>query len=437
MLNGMRRAALALLFAVPFVGAAPARAKNLCGTASVAAGPAPLTVTFTSTCGAVHWDFGDGQSADGETAQHTFAAGAWTVYAGSEKVSVIVSRGVTLRMPSLVGYRHRLTFRGALVPPAGGEQVTISAGGRAIGSARTRADGTFRFTQRIRVPGPYAATWIDAQSEPVSTTVKPQLVARVVGVGTVGSPLAVSARLVPATAGTVRIDVWRGRKLVTDARSARVRLDTHASGTYRIRVSSTPAAGYSALARTLRATVSLPYLRRGSVGPSVHALEQRLWQLRYALLGVDAVYGQDTYDAVVAFEKVNGLPRTGEVTPALWRRIERATVPRARYGGDHVEVDKTRQVLFEVRRGVVTLVVPVSTGATGNTPVGLWHVYSRVAGWSWVLWYPTYFLRGFAIHGYPEVPAYPASHGCVRVPMWVATRLFAMHPYGFPIYIYY
>jgi lipoprotein-anchoring transpeptidase ErfK/SrfK len=46
-------------------------------------------------------------------------------------------------------------------------------------------------------------------------------------------------------------------------------------------------------------------------------------------------------------------------------------------------------------------------------------------------------LRGFAIHGYPEVPAYPASHGCVRVPMWVATRLFAMHAYGFPIYIYY
>jgi lipoprotein-anchoring transpeptidase ErfK/SrfK len=64
-------------------------------------------------------------------------------------------------------------------------------------------------------------------------------------------------------------------------------------------------------------------------------------------------------------------------------------------------------------------------------------VYSRIAGWSWVLWYPTYFLRGFAIHGYPEVPAYPASHGCVRVPMWVATRLFAMHPHGFPIYIYY
>ena len=126
----------------------------------------------------------------------------------------------------------------------------------------------------------------------------------------------------------------------------------------------------------------------------------------------------------------------GEATPDLWSRIEHASVPRARYGGTHVEVDKTRQVLFMVRDGVVQLVVHVSTGATGNTPVGLWHVYSKVPGWSSVLWYPNYFLRGFAIHGYPDVPAYPASHGCVRVPMWVAPRLYAEISSGFPVYVY-
>ena len=47
-----------------------------------------------------------------------------------------------------------------------------------------------------------------------------------------------------------------------------------------------------------------------------------------------------------------------------------------------------------------------------------------------------YFLRGFAIHGYPSVPTYPASHGCVRVPMWIAPRLFADRPYGQTIYVY-
>ena len=40
-------------------------------------------------------------------------------------------------------------------------------------------------------------------------------------------------------------------------------------------------------------------------------------------------------------------------------------------------------------------------------------------GWDWVLYYPSYFLRGFAVHGYVDVPTYPASHGCVRIPIWV------------------
>jgi peptidoglycan hydrolase-like protein with peptidoglycan-binding domain len=174
----------------------------------------------------------------------------------------------------------------------------------------------------------------------------------------------------------------------------------------------------------------------GSHGASVRALEQRLAAMHYALRGIDASFGDDDYAAVLAFQKVHGLARTGRVDAALWRRIFASSTPRARYGGTHVEVDKTRQVLFEVRNGKVTLVVHVSTGATGNTPVGVWHIYRRVAGWDWVLYYPSYFLRGFAIHGYPDVPAYPASHGCVRVPLWVATRLYALQSFGEAVYVY-
>jgi lipoprotein-anchoring transpeptidase ErfK/SrfK len=47
-----------------------------------------------------------------------------------------------------------------------------------------------------------------------------------------------------------------------------------------------------------------------------------------------------------------------------------------------------------------------------------------------------YFLCGFAIHGYPSVPAYPASHGCVRVPMWLAPRLYRQHSHGAVVYVY-
>ena len=143
---------------------------------------------------------------------------------------------------------------------------------------------------------------------------------------------------------------------------------------------------------------------------------------------MDELYGQDTVEAVLAFQKVHGLPRTGRVEPWLWRRLQRAG--RAHGGGGYLEVDKTRQVLFVVRGGKVAKVVHVSTGATGNTPLGSWRVYRKVGGWDWVLWYPMYFLRGFAIHGYPSVPAYPASHGCVQVPLWIAPSLFATHGYG-------
>ena len=93
-------------------------------------------------------------------------------------------------------------------------------------------------------------------------------------------------------------------------------------------------------------------------------------------------------------------------------------------------------MLLLVRNSRVTDVVHVSTGATGNTPIGTRRIYPKVAGWNWVLWYPLYFLRGFAVHGYPDVPAYPASHGCVRVPMWIAPRLYASFGHGQSVHVY-
>jgi hypothetical protein len=44
--------------------------------------------------------------------------------------------------------------------------------------------------------------------------------------------------------------------------------------------------------------------------------------------------------------------------------------------------------------------------------------------------------RRRAIHGYPTVPFYPGSHGCVRVPLWLAPRIYSYDPPGSTIYIY-
>jgi lipoprotein-anchoring transpeptidase ErfK/SrfK len=93
--------------------------------------------------------------------------------------------------------------------------------------------------------------------------------------------------------------------------------------------------------------------------------------------------------------------------------------------------------MFEVRRGLVARVVHVSTGATGNTPVGRWRVYSKTPGLnSHGMYYSNYFLRGFAIHGYASVPAYQASHGCVRTPMWFAPGFYSRWGLGTVIYVF-
>jgi peptidoglycan hydrolase-like protein with peptidoglycan-binding domain len=429
----VRRAFSVFVLALVFAPNAAAK----CLDATTPRGSAPLTVTFTA-CEVTHWDFGDGTSADGQTVTHTFAAGLWQVQAGQIEGGffTVVSQAVTMRIAKLVGYRHRLAFRGAIVPALPNQQVFILKGETFFASTTTRADGTFSVARRISVPGPYVARYDAAVSSPAATLVKPRLDAKIRGSGALGEPLAVVAKVVPASAGEVRVRVWRGKTLVLDKHATRVKLGTRTPASYRIVTTLKPNAGYVSATRTLSAVVAHAALSLGARGASVRALEQRLVELHYALKGIDGVYGQDDYDAVLAFQKVNGMPRTGRVDRALWRRLAAASVPHARFGGNHVEVDKRRQVLFEVRDGKVVLAVQVSTGATGNTPLGTWHVYSRVPGWSWVLWYPTFFLRGFAIHGYPSVPPYPASHGCVRVPMWVATRLYAMNPTGYTVRIY-
>jgi hypothetical protein len=309
-----------------------------------------------------------------------------------------------------------------------------------VTTAVAGAAGRFRTTIRLGAPGPYEARFRETRSAPRAILVRPQLAASAPATVALGNFAAVRSRLVPARAGSIRIRVLHGRRLVaanTRAGAAAVRLPSGKARALRVVVESRPRRGYAAARRTLTVHVVLPSLGLGSRGPSVLALERRLRELRYALRGSDSVYGYDTFEAVMAFQKVHRLPRTGRVDAWLWRRLASAVIPQPRQrGGDHIEIDKTRNVLYEIVGGRVHRIVHVSTGATGNTPVGTFYVYRKVGGWDWVLWYPLYFLRGFAIHGYPSVPAYPASHGCVRVPMWIAPSLFSRHGYGTRIVVF-
>jgi PKD repeat protein len=446
----VRRAAV-FLAALTLAPAARAAPPAVTAQAAPASGAAPLAVTLTATGDAAtyHWDLGDGASAEGPVVQHTYAAGRFTARvtatsAGGETAQatvVVTATGLTLAGPRSGRYRQLARFHGRLIPAAKGVRIGLYRGERRIATARTARNGSFVVRGRVGTAAlRYTVRSGGAVSNQVGLLVRPTLDTAFSGSGQLGRPLSLFVRERPAAAGLVTVRVTRGSRIVAKRSfrgRARIRLATGRAGAYRIRVTVQPEHGYLAARRALERIVFLPSLGPGSAGPSVYELDRRLHELHFALGRVDGYYGMDDMDAVTAFQKLHGLPRTGTVDARVWRELQRAQIPRARYPGTHVEVSKGRQVLLLVRNGQVTLVVPVSTGATGNTPLGHWRVYSRVPGYNAkAMYYSSFFVGGFAIHGYASVPPYPASHGCVRIPLWVAYRVYSLIGYGTPVYIY-
>jgi hypothetical protein len=397
-----------------------------------------------------HWDFGDGASADGATVEHVYRAGSFAARVTGTSASgetatasvQVLSFALALKARrAVVGYAQHVRFTGRLIPAVRRARVALYTGdGRRAARGRIRRNGSFRIGVPVRRPGAYEARFGAAVSNQIAVRVRPELSADFVGSGVVGRPLQLALRVRPAAAGTIHAEIRRRGRLVlfgNYASGARIRIPSGRVAEYRISLSTVASRGYAASRLGLRKIVSYPRLQVGSTGPSVQALNEALDRLHIALSGVDSSYGLDTRDAVVAFQKLHGLPRTGSVDARFWRVLSTATAPRARHPGDHIEVSKPLQVLFVVRGGRVILVSHVSTGATGNTPVGVWHVYSKVPGWlPDGMFDSSFFLRGFAIHGYPSVPFYPASHGCVRVPVWLAPRIYTYDPPGSAVYIY-
>jgi PKD repeat protein len=452
-LRGLVSAAALLILVPAATGATPV--VSIQATPTI--GAAPLRVTFTATGDAAsyHWDFGDAGSADGRTAEHTYAAGRWTATltarsldgsAATQTVQV-TAYGLTLAGPNPARWGRRVVFRGAIVPAERGLPVSLNGphGGK-IAGAKTQADGRYALSARVKVPGQYVATSERGASAPLAMRVVPKLVTGLAGSGARGSGYVFTARLVPANAGVLAVSITRGADPVFDRSfggRARIKLDTRRLASYRIRVEVKPAEGYAGTVRVLRANVVLPRLGLGARGAAVAQLGGRLRQLHYAAPAA-ASYDGRMLDAVYAFQKVHGLPRTGVVDARFWRALAspRTPVPRFAQPAAHLEVNKGVQVLYVVKNTRVALIVPISTaGVAGTfTPVGRFAVYRKVGGFDpsplGTLYDPLYFTGGYAIHGNPSVPPYPASHGCVRIPMWVAPLLYRTIPYGEAVYVY-
>jgi hypothetical protein len=181
--------------------------------------------------------------------------------------------------------------------------------------------------------------------------------------------------------------------------------------------------------------------------------EQRLADLGYWAGPIDQTFDLASRQALIAFQKVEGRRRTGSLDYKELEALRNARRPRpVEVGYPHVEIDLRLQVLSIVdTNGIVSHILPVSTGSgqpftsegwtrRAITPTGRFTVQRKLRGWHksplGLLYYPNYILGGIAIHGNPLVPATPASHGCIRIPMFAAKDFSEMTPVGTVIIVH-
>jgi peptidoglycan hydrolase-like protein with peptidoglycan-binding domain len=172
-------------------------------------------------------------------------------------------------------------------------------------------------------------------------------------------------------------------------------------------------------------------LQRGDYGPLVEHLQERLARAGFRPGEIDGRFGRDTYQAVLAFEKHHEIERDGVFAPDHWDLLSLRPTVRFRSDADRIEVDLAKQVLYLIRDNSVQNVVGISSGngatftnyagreVRARTPEGTYEFYFERnyyhTSYLGAMYKPYYFSGGYAIHGSPNVPGYPASHGCVRV----------------------
>jgi len=195
----------------------------------------------------------------------------------------------------------------------------------------------------------------------------------------------------------------------------------------------------------------------GAKGDAVTALEGRLSALRFNAGSSDGAYDAKLTMAVMAFQKQQELPRTGRADPTTLARLAATGLgaPMVATGeATRVEIDLKRQVAQFWKDGRLLRVIAVSTGNgrpycapkdkggpcdVAITPGGSYRADRKIKGLResalGSLYDPVYFYGGIAIHGSPSIPSTPASHGCVRVPMWESGWVHGTVAIGDPVYV--
>jgi hypothetical protein len=168
-------------------------------------------------------------------------------------------------------------------------------------------------------------------------------------------------------------------------------------------------------------------------GKEIKEIQIKLANLGY-LPDLNGEYGIKTKFAVIAFQKVNKLKIDGIIGKETLNSLKNPVIPQAKFKKNekHIEVDIKLQVLYIVENGLVKYIIPISSGKNNSTVRGQFKIYRfkkgwhKVVGrpWSGYMLNPIYFYGAYAIHGYKSVPNFPASHGCIRIPLCYSDFVF-------------
>jgi hypothetical protein len=350
-----------------------------------------------------------------------------------------------------VVFGDEVTVTGTLSSGAADQEVTVQVGTTPAGTATTDASGAYSLTFTPHRSGDVVASLtLDSAvvSAPQALSVKPKAT---VTHGTLVPFLSSKfvVKISPsAYDGLVVVKVvHRGRLVGTykarakDGR-ATLRLPLRGVDAFTLNVVLPASAGLDARALQAKVSVRAKTLAAGSSGPYVKGMLTALQRLAFRVPGVGYTFTTQVKDSVMAFQKAYGLSRTYVFNTACWRKIDGAKLIKPRHAtpSTHVEVDKGRQILMVVKGGKPVGIICVSTGATGNTPEGTFHIQQKhpftTSGYGGILVRTMGFVGNFAIHGYSPVPPYPASHGCVREPIWACYWVYDHSFVGETLYIY-
>lgn len=349
-----------------------------------------------------------------------------------------------------VVYGRSIDVSGVVSDGVAGRQVVVALGGVDLATTSTGDGGAFSVPITPAASGDVSVRLIDdaGVSAARAVVVKPRVSVKH------GTPMPfLRTRFVlsvaPATyTGTVVVRVvHRGvvvarlRTVVRDGRAV-VKVPLNGIQWFTVRFALPVSADLAARTVEKRVEVEWRRLEVGSKGPRVKGFLTALSRLRIRVPGITTTFTAACADAAMVFQKAYRLPRTYVVGYDDWRKLDGAKMVRPRYSSPstHLEVDKTRQILMVVKGGTLHGLICVSTGATDNTPEGSFRIHSKLpyssSVYGGVLYRTMGFVGDFAIHGYSPVPPYPASHGCVREPMWVADWVYDHSFIGERLYVY-